>query len=378
MDLEFEREPWVLTSFQIPLAIPPIRDALLRIDPTGAVFTSKHLLLVKLALESQNYDDVIPVLEKPILYIPGSRNQPKAKHICDPTLPPQAYITPANGFPGKGIRARDVLEYFLYSGMVYIASRNWKRALQCLEDAVTYPAKDNSISKIMVEAYKKWVLVNLLVEGKLMDIPKASSVTKLYHTLAKPYESVARIFQLGTASRLKSEVEAAKHIWQNDCNTGLILNVLAAYQQFQIRNLAGVHNKISILEIHNLTMSAETGAKLPNPQAVETLVQNMIADGSLRGTLSNPSNQTSVLTFSQSSPILSEKQVQAELAASTLRIKSLTQEIRNTDRILTHDKDYVKHLQKQKKTTKIMHDQGIGGDMDWNGADDEDLMDSLY
>jgi COP9 signalosome complex subunit 3 len=365
------------------MAVAPIRDALLRLDPSGSMLTATHLTLVKLALESQSYSAVVPVIEKFILYFPGSSSQPKPKYICDMSLSTTQFMTPSSGLTGK-FKYQEVLEYFLYSGMVYIGLSNWEGALQCLENAVTYPAKESSVSKIMVEAYKKWVLVGLLHEGRLLNLPRSTSsgAAKQYHTLAKPYETLAQIFEIGTASRLKSEADSGVHVWRADCNTGLVLCVLAAYQKFQIKNLANIYSKISIPEILNQTMSAETGNKLQSPQAAETLVQTMINQGELHATMSSSPGQPSVVTFSISGPVLTEAQMQRELAASTERIHVLTKEIKQTDRMLTHDKDYIKVVQKQKKNARQDNsgDQGISGaDMDWGDAiEDEDIMGNLY
>lgn len=365
------------------MAIAPIRDALLRLDPSGSMLTTTHLSLVKLALDSRSYGAILPVIEKFILYFPGSSSQPKPKYICDMSLSPTQFITPSSGLTQK-FKYQEVLEYFLYSGMVYIGLRNWEGALQCLENAVTYPAKEASVSKIMVEAYKKWVLVGLLHEGRLLNLPRSTSggAAKQYHILAKPYETLAQIFESGTASRLKSEADQGGHIWRADCNTGLVLCVLDAYQKFQIRSLANIYSKISIPEILNQTMSAETGTKLQSPQIAENLVQAMISQGELNATMSNSPGQPSIVTFSVSGPILTEAQMQRELAASTERIHALTKEIKQTDRMLTHDKDYIKFVQKQKKNARQGNtgDQGISGaDMEWGDTiEDEDIMGNLY
>ena len=333
---------------------------------------------MKLALESRAYNAVVPVLDKFILYFPGSISQTKPKFLCDLSLSPTAFITSASGLAPTKFKYQELLEYFLYSGMVYIGLRNWESALECLENAVTYPAKDGAVSKIMVEAYKKWIIVGLLLEGKQPNLPKSvgRESVKLYHTLARPYETVAQLFESATASRLKAEVDTGTRIWQDDFNTGLMLHVLAAYQKFQIRNLANIYSKVSIQEVVNQTMSAETGNKLPSAQAAETLIQSMIADGTLNATMSSSPNSPSVLTFKSGGPILSEAQIHTELAASTERIQYLTQEIKNTDRMLTHDKEYIKYAQKQKKAAKNSQvDQGIaGGEMDWNSMEDEDIM----
>jgi COP9 signalosome complex subunit 3 len=365
------------------MALAPIRDALLRLDPTGSMLTTHHLALVKLALESRSYNAIVPVIEKFILYFPGLTNQPKPKYICDMSINPVQFITPSSGLTQK-LKYQEVLEYFLYSGMVFIGLSNWEGALQCLENAVTYPAKEGAVSKIMAEAYKKWILVGLLHEGRLLNLPRSTSANaaKQYHTLAKPYETLAQIFENGTAARLKAEADQGVSVWRTDCNTGLVLHVLAAYQKFQIRNLANIYSKISIPEIVSQTMSAETGNKLPSPQAGEKLVQDMINQGELHATMSSSPGQPSVVTFAVSGPVLTEPEMQNELAAATERIHSLTKEIKQTDRMLTHDKDYIKYVQKQRKNAKqgTLGDQGISGaDMEWGDAiEDEDIMGNLY
>jgi COP9 signalosome complex subunit 3 len=320
------------------------------------------------------------VIDKTILYIPGASNRPRQKYICNIGLPPAAYITVQPGFVAKHLKHLEVLEYFLLSGQVYIGLKKWKRASECLEVAVTYPTKDSGPSKVMTEAYKKWILVRLLIDGKMPVLPKVTSLgaAKAFKVLGKPYETVAQIFEQGTASRLKSELETGRDIWTTDCNMGLVMCVMAAYQQFQIKNLANVHTKLTMVDIHNLTQSAETGAKLPNAAAVETLVQSMIADGTLQATLSHPPNQSPVLTFSPNGPLLTEKQTQAALAASTTRIKALSEEIKTTDRMLMYEKEYVNYAKKVKKNAAAGLDHGVGvNDMDWPG-EDEDLMGSLY
>lgn len=322
--------------------------------------------------------DAIPVLDKPILYFPPAQKVPKSKLLCNMSHPPSVYITPESGFTRKFTKYQEILEYLYYRGMVYIGTRHWRKAFQSLEDAVMFPCKEGGVSKIQIEAYKKWVLVGLLLDGKLSDLPKITGNTaaKTFHIMARPYEAIAQIFETGTAARLKAEADVGSQVWQNDYNVGLILLVLSAYQKNQIRNLASVYTKMSIQEVHTSTTSAETGARLPNVHATEALVRSMIADRSLLATLSAPPNL--VLSFTPIGQALPEPQFQRELAISTTQVKALTDEIKHTDHMLTHEKDYIKWLQKQKKSGKNTLDQGIpgGNDMDWN--DDEDLMGGTY
>lgn len=262
--------------------------------------------------------------------------------------------------------------------MIYIGLRNWERARVCLENAITYPVRgDSQISRIMVEAYKKWILVGLLIEGKMPTLPRWTSniAAKQFYIITKPYEAVAQLFDSASATRLKAEVDYAHQIWRQDFNLGLIMNVLAAYQQFQIKSLGDVYTRISIPEIHNLTQSAETGNKLPSTQHVETLVEEMIANGALRATLS--SDVPRILTFASGGPVLSERDMQLELAAASQRIAALTSEIKQTDRVLTHDKEYIKYYQKHNKNKDSAHGTSMEI-MDWKDEDEEDLMGGGY
>lgn len=50
--------------------------------------------------------------------------------------------------------------------MLYLGLREWERALLFLEVVIVAPTS-NTASMIQVEAYKKWVLVGLLLKGKV-------------------------------------------------------------------------------------------------------------------------------------------------------------------------------------------------------------------
>ena len=53
--------------------------------------------------------------------------------------------------------------------MIYMGLKEWKRALLFLEVVIVSPVTNNA-SKIQVEAYKKWILVNVLYKGRVRYI----------------------------------------------------------------------------------------------------------------------------------------------------------------------------------------------------------------
>lgn len=48
--------------------------------------------------------------------------------------------------------------------MIFMGLKKWKRALLFLEIVIMSPVVNN-VSKIQVDAYKKWVLVSLMYKG---------------------------------------------------------------------------------------------------------------------------------------------------------------------------------------------------------------------
>ena len=69
--------------------------------------------------------------------------------------------------------AKYFLLYYYYGGMVYAAMKNYDRALYFFEVAISTPAL--AMSHIMLESYKKYILVSLILHGKMLPIPKYSS-----------------------------------------------------------------------------------------------------------------------------------------------------------------------------------------------------------
>jgi COP9 signalosome complex subunit 3 len=164
---------WILSYretdiFKPFLATQLIKDAMLRLDPSCAVFTSTHLLLVRLCLHAKAYTCILPVLNKHICHFPGisERSPPKgAPVLCADHESSLAFITNNSGLSAP-LGSRDLSRYFLYGGMVYLALKKWSEASHFLELVMAIPTT-GPVSMIMVEAYKKWVLVGLLETGKV-------------------------------------------------------------------------------------------------------------------------------------------------------------------------------------------------------------------
>lgn len=68
---------------------------------------------------------------------------------------------------GSTFDTKSFLLYYYYGGMIYTAVKNFERALYFYEIVITTPAM--TVSHIMLEAYKKYILVSLLINGKVRN-----------------------------------------------------------------------------------------------------------------------------------------------------------------------------------------------------------------
>ena len=166
----------LLTAAAKPLlAVDPVRSAILRLDPTGSTFTSSHLTFARLCLEARAFQKASPILDNDIFHFPPLTQ--KAATILGPKLPcsqhdtSSAFITVPSGLTEK-VDYREYLQYFLFGAMLYMGAKNWARAQLFLEVVIIAPTS-NTASMIQVEAYKKWVLVNLMLEGKVSNLIKS-------------------------------------------------------------------------------------------------------------------------------------------------------------------------------------------------------------
>ena len=86
-------------------------------------------------------------------------------YLCSNHDNASTFLLPDTGLSAK-ITYQDHLQYFLHSAMIYMGLKEWEKAQLFLESAIVTPVTQNA-SKIQVEAYKKWILVNLLSKGKV-------------------------------------------------------------------------------------------------------------------------------------------------------------------------------------------------------------------
>lgn len=347
---------------------------MLRLDPTGSMFTSTHLPLAKLAYQTGWIDQALRVLDSDILFFPGMVGQKETKPLCDASLSPPSFISVETGLT-DAVKSATVLEYNLVAALCYVRRRDWTKAHRALERVISHPSRDKGVSKIMDSAYKQWMLVGLLKDGKEPILPShvSSAAKASFETLGLPYRNVSALFSTDNAPQLKAEVAANFAIWEEDQTLSLLNLVVSAYQKWHIINLRDVYTQVSIAKLRQSTLSAETGEALQTDREMVTLVQGMIESNLLRGVLvEGQTGEDTYLKFQDDDGHLPEAEVALRIQQHARSIDSLGKLYRAANERLGHSKEYVKHLVKeQKRAEKDGNDQGLGFD---SQIEDEDLM----
>ena len=248
-----------------------------------------------------------------------------------------------------------------------MATRQFEKALAFLENVLVAPTMQNVGSKIMVEAYKKWLLVSLLQNGTAPALPKATNQSSFKHirALAKAYECVVDAFKSGNLSKLTDEIMAGSTLWESDYNLALVQEVYDAFSKFSIQRLGKTFASLPITEVTRRTMSDRSS------QDMITYLQQLISTGELSAVV-RESGGVQMLNFLPStSKQKSEGQVEQELVRLSLELQFTAKQLLDNDHRLELSKEYIEYLKKLKKAKS--QDKSGSGRAPFEDVD-EDLM----
>lgn len=236
-----------------------ITRAIRKLQPSVSALTPVHSDLTKLCLVSKCFGPALAFLNTDINLISKENSHFDAIHL---------------------------LLYYYYGGCIYTALKQFDRALYFLEICVTFPTA--AVSHIMLEAYKKYQLVGLLVHGdkpkafkENLALPKYTSpiVNKFLKPLCSAYNEVVSAYQGNNAGELRAVVTKYQQLFTQDNNMGLVQQVVASQTRTNIRRLTRTFITLSLGDL-----ASRVG--LATPQEVEKEIVGMIEAGSIHATIS--------------------------------------------------------------------------------------------
>ncbi|PNS14310.1 hypothetical protein CAC42_6823 [Sphaceloma murrayae] len=366
--------------------LTPIRNAILRMDPTSSTFTTNHLEYVSLCLQARRPREALPIIDKDILHFPSKQDPDiDLEYPCASHKSSCGYITRKSEISGE-LTVLHVQEYYMLCALVYIGVRNYERAKVVLQLVMATPTLNQAVDLYMLEAYKRLILVGLVADGAPVPCNHLveQGTMRTLEPLTKQYMGLAEAFRNRDLTKFHAEVDVAGLIWRDDGNQGLVQETAEALRRYRVLDLQRTYAALPVDQVAvHLSLSTQDTVQL---------LQNMIGQGHLQASISasntvsstqnsaSPSGSSPVIRFhtwdtSRSVQHASEGTVPQQIAAQIQRIEIMSGAVKEADRKYSLTKDYGDWLKRNKKGA----DAGAAAfedpmEMDDNDKDDEDIM----
>ncbi|OCF58278.1 hypothetical protein L486_04309 [Kwoniella mangroviensis CBS 10435] len=186
----------------------------------------------------------------------------------------------------------DVLTYYHHAGLISAALKDYNKAKQYFVIAVSLPT--TTTSAIQLASAKRAILCELLGTGKRISFPRytASTVTRAIEKHAGAYNDLAREYEASRWDEVRGI--AGKAEFANDCNKGLIDQVLKSITKRRILQLKEIYSRLTI---NDLVIKIGQSSK-ETVETITTILGEMITSGQINATVtpgSTPAN--SIVTF---------------------------------------------------------------------------------
>ncbi|KAM8710826.1 hypothetical protein ACLKA7_017453 [Drosophila subpalustris] len=244
------------------LGIKVLSRAIEQIRQLDTQLTPIHADLCQLSLKAKNFNVVLRYLDTDITDISTvaaeckNQQQQQPQHTLD-----------ANN------DAKYFLLYYYYGGMIYTAVKNYERALYFFEVCITTPAM--AMSHIMLEAYKKFLMVSLIVEGKIAYIPKnAQVIGRFMKPMASHYHDLVNVFGSSSSEELRILILKYSETFARDNNMGLAKQVATSLYKRNIQRLTKTFLTLSLTDV-------ASRVQLPSAVEAERYILNMIKSGEI-------------------------------------------------------------------------------------------------
>lgn len=252
----------------------------------------------------------------------------------------------------------DFLRYWFYGGLVCIGLKKFRKAMDCFRVAIATPAI--ALSAVVVESYKKFVLVSLLETGELPAIPPYASnvVTRSLKPLCKPYHNLGQRFVDDDRAGLEREFATHLELLEADNNVGLAKQVLAAFTERRIKRLTNTYLTLSLDAIAR-------NVEMDSAAEVEKALLSMIEKGAIHAQIEQSS---SMVRFLDSDEDCGSAQMTVRLEHEMQQIVQLSDRVQHLDAIIAKSPVYL---------SKVSSERAGGVSSGAGLADDAALAESL-
>jgi len=149
----------------------------------------------------------------------------------------------------RGSECKSLLLYFYYGGMVFASLKKFREAIYFFEACIRVPA--TTLSHVMLESYKKFVLVSLIQNGEVPQPPKTAAqvVNRLLKPTAPAYCDLTQAFSTHNPVDLTNAITRHQEVFRRDGNFGLVKQVKSAQTKINIQRLTKTFLTLSLADV---------------------------------------------------------------------------------------------------------------------------------
>lgn len=236
---------------------------------------------------------------------------------------------------------RDLYLYCYYGGMICIGQKRFQKALDLLHNVVTAPM--TMMNAIVIEAYKKYILVSLIRHGQFStSLPKYASPLaqrnlKLF--CQNPCIELAQTYNNGKVAEVEAFVNANAGRFEADNNLGLAKQVVSSMYKRNIQRLTQTYLTLSLEDIANTV-------HLNSAKEAEMHVLQMIQDGEIYATINQ---KDGMVRFLEDPEQYKTCETIEHIDSSIQRIMALSKKLTATDEQISCDQLYLSKVGRERQ-----------------------------
>jgi COP9 signalosome complex subunit 3 len=260
---------------------------------------------------------------------------------------------------------RDLLLYYYYGGMIYIGLKQFSKALDFLR--LCFSAPTMVLNQIMIEAYKKYILVSLIEHGEVQGVHKYTSQTLIRHvkSCCQPYNAVCSAFESHSAEKLREAISTHEAEFKKDENFGLVLQVEASLVRHNIQRLKTTYLTLSLSAIAQNVGCADA-------KQAEQIVLKMVGQGDLLATINQ---QDGMVAFHDDDEQYNSSDTIAKLHEDTKTAMELNKKLQELEWSIAADPAYLSKMAMHERTARWGESDPVaeGASSLWAEAEDKPL-----
>ncbi|XP_019161663.1 PREDICTED: COP9 signalosome complex subunit 3-like [Ipomoea nil] len=245
---------------------------------------------------------------------------------------------------------KDFFLYCYYGGMICIGQKQFRKALELLQNVVTAPM--STLNAIAVEAYKKYILVSLIHLGQFStSFPKYTSsvAQRNLKNYSQAYLELANSYSTGKISELETCVQTHKDKYQSDNNLGIVQQVVSSMYKRNIQRLTQTYLTLSLQDI-------AITVQLSSPKEAEMHVLQMIEDGEI---YANINQKDGMVRFLEDPEQYKTCEMIEHIDSSIQRIMMLSKKLNDMDERMSYDPSYLAKVGKEKQRFDFDDFEGV-------------------